>query len=55
MKIRKNLKLLDPHLKDMVILKNVIGNWWNHDILRTDSQISPLSGSIKTQVVKFIG
>ena len=33
---------------------NVIGNWWNHKILQTDSQISPVSGSIKEQVVTFI-
>ncbi len=34
---------------------NVVGNWWNHKILDADTQISPLSGSIKEQVVKFIG
>jgi len=34
---------------------NVIGNWWNHKILQTDSQISPVSGSIKEQIVTFIG
>ncbi|MDA9663771.1 hypothetical protein N9T25_00700 [Candidatus Pelagibacter sp.] len=33
---------------------NVIGNWWSHKILQTDSQISPISGSIKEQVVTFI-
>ena len=33
---------------------NVIGNWWSHKILQTDSQISPVSGSIKKQVVTFI-
>ena len=33
----------------------VIGNWWNHKILKAKQQISPLSGSIKNQVVKFIG
>ena len=33
----------------------VIGNWWNHKILESDHQISPLSGSIKEQVVTFIG
>ena len=36
-------------------LKNVIGNWWSHKILQTNSQISPISGSIKEQVVTFIG
>lgn len=34
---------------------SVIGNWWSHKILQTDSQISPVSGSIKKQVVTFIG
>ncbi len=32
----------------------VIGNWWNHKILQADKQISPLSGSVKDQVVTFI-
>ena len=35
--------------------ENVIGNWWSHKILQTNSQISPISGSIKEQVVTFIG
>ena len=33
--------------------KNIIGNWWNAKILETKTQISPLSGSIKKQEVKF--
>jgi hypothetical protein len=36
-------------------IENVIGNWWSHKILQTSSQISPISGSIKEQVVNFIG
>ena len=35
-------------------VENVIGNWWNHKILQAESQISPVSGSIKEQVVTFI-
>ncbi len=34
---------------------NVVGNWWNHKILQVDSQISPISGSIKEQIVTFVG
>ena len=34
---------------------SVIGNWWSHKILQTNNQISPISGSIKEQVVTFIG
>ena len=36
-------------------INNVIGNWWSHKILQTDSQVSPISGSIKEQVVTFVG
>ena len=36
-------------------LDNIIGNWWSHKILQTNTQISPISGSIKEQVVTFIG
>ena len=34
---------------------NIIGNWWSHKILQASSQISPISGSIKEQVVTFLG
>ena len=34
---------------------SIVGNWWNHKILEADQQISPLSGSIKNQIVTFIG
>tara|TARA_B100000902_G_scaffold213028_1_gene202569 strand:+ start:53 stop:730 length:678 start_codon:yes stop_codon:yes gene_type:complete len=34
---------------------NVVGNWWSHKILQTNSQISPISGSIKEQIVTFVG
>ncbi len=33
---------------------NIIGSWWNHKILQATSQISPISGSIKKQIVTFI-
>ena len=33
----------------------MIGNWWSHKILQANSQISPVSGSVKEQMVTFIG
>ena len=36
-------------------INNIIGNWWSHKVLQASSQISPLSGSIKEQVVTFVG
>jgi hypothetical protein len=35
-------------------VNNIVGNWWNHQILQANSQISPISGSIKEQVVTFL-
>ena len=36
-------------------LKCIIGNWWSHSILKATAQISPISGSIKEQVVQLVG
>jgi len=36
-------------------INHIIGNWWSHKILQAESQISPVSGSIKEQVVTFVG
>jgi len=41
--------------KGKASLDCIIGNWWNHKIFKAKKQISPLSGSIKEQVVTFIG
>ena len=35
--------------------ENIVGNWWNHRLLQTETQISPLSGSIKKQNIEFLG
>ena len=52
----KNQYLINgSSFKGKASLDNVIGNWWNYKILQTDSQISPLSGSVKKQEVKYMG
>ena len=51
---KKEFKIIGSSYVGNADLDSVIGNWWNHDILRVDSQISPLSGSIKEQVVKLV-
>ena len=33
----------------------MVGNWWNHKLLQVNSQVSPISGAIKEQVVTFLG
>ena len=52
---KKEFKIIGSSYKGNVSINSIVGNWWNHDILEADIQISPLSGSIKPQIVKFIG
>jgi hypothetical protein len=33
---------------------SVVANWWSHKLLQTKTQISPISGSLKEQVVQFV-
>ena len=33
----------------------IIGNWWSHSILKAAAQISPVSGSVKEQIVELVG
>ena len=35
-------------------INNIVGNWWNHKLLEAESQISPISGSIKKQIITFV-
>ena len=52
---KKKLVFEGSSYKGKADLDCVIGNWWNHKILKADKQISPLSGSIKDQIVTFVG
>jgi hypothetical protein len=40
--------------KGQADINNIIANWWNHKLLQSNSQISPISGSIKKQIITFI-
>ena len=58
LKFNKNNKKFDiegSSYSGEASIKNIIGNWWSHKILQAESQISPISGSIKEQIVSFIG
>ena len=58
LKLDKNNKKFDikgSSFSGEASIKNIIGNWWSHKILQAESQISPISGSIKEQIVTFIG
>ncbi len=51
----KKLDIKGSSFSGEASIDNVVGSWWNHKILQSDSQISPISGSIKKQVVTYIG
>ena len=53
-KDRKKFDILGSSFSGEASLENTIGNWWSHKILQSKSQISPISGSIKEQLVTFI-
>ena len=37
-----------------VDLDIVIGSWWNHKVIQSEKNISPISGSINKQTINFI-
>ena len=41
--------------KGFVDYDAVVGSWWNHNVLDANKQISPISGSVKEQIVNFQG
>tara|TARA_B100000886_G_C20293552_1_gene436532 strand:- start:77 stop:757 length:681 start_codon:yes stop_codon:yes gene_type:complete len=53
-KDKKKFDILGSSFSGEASLENAIGNWWSHKILQAKSQISPISGSIKRQLVTFI-
>ena len=53
-KLKENFNIIGSSYEGIADKENIVGNWWNHKILTTNSQISPLSGSVKEQEVIFI-
>ena len=51
----KKLNIKGSSFSGEASVDNVIGNWWNHKVLQSNSQISPISGSVKKQIVTFVG
>ena len=52
----KNKLLVDgSSFKGETSKENIIGTWWNHEIIKAKAQISAISGRIIEQNVEFIG
>ena len=53
--INKNLIIDGSSYKGEADKENIIGTWWNHEIIKSKAQISAISGRIIDQDVTFIG
>ncbi len=51
----KHLNIDGSSYKGKANLDNIIGTWWNHEIVKSPSQISAISGRIIDQKVTFVG
>ena len=51
---KKTFKIDGSSLKGALPSTALVGNWWNHSILQSETIISPLSGSLKFQEVYFL-
>tara|TARA_Y100001970_G_scaffold115090_1_gene143448 strand:+ start:1798 stop:2478 length:681 start_codon:yes stop_codon:yes gene_type:complete len=51
----KHLNIDGSSYKGKANLNAIIGTWWNHEIVKSPSQISAISGRIIDQKVTFVG
>ena len=51
---KKNFKINGSSFKGNLPSTALVGNWWNHNVLQSETIISPLSGSLKFQEVYFL-
>ena len=54
-KIKKLFEIDGSSFKGQTDENNIIGSWWNHEIIKKEIQISAVSGRILPQKVKFLG
>ncbi len=53
---KKNSLLIDgSSYKGPTNIENIIGTWWNHEIVKAKAQISAISGRVIEQTVTFVG
>ncbi len=53
---KKNLLFIDgSSFKGETDKTTVVGTWWNHSIINKNQQISPISGRLLPQKVKYLG
>lgn len=52
---KKKLNIDGTSFKGSTNLENIVGTWWNHQIIKTAAQISAISGRVIEQEVIFVG
>ena len=52
---KKILNIDGSSYKGPANIENIVGTWWNHEIIKSKSQISAISGRIIEQSVTFVG
>ena len=52
---KNNLYVDGSSYKGETDKNSLVGSWWNHEIVKNSKQISPISGRIIKQKVKFLG
>ena len=51
----KKFEINGSSFKGLTDASAIIGSWWNHEIVKNSKQISPISGRVIDQKVKFLG
>ena len=52
----KNELIVDgSSFKGKTSINNIVGTWWNHEIVKAKAQINAISGRVIEQNVKFVG
>ena len=54
-KQKKLFEIDGSSFKGETDVNNIIGSWWNHEIINKKTQISAVSGRVLPQKVKFLG
>jgi len=53
--IKGNLNIDGSSFNGKANQDNIVGTWWNHEIIKSKAQISAISGRIIEQTVTFVG
>ena len=53
--LKKHFEIDGSSFKGSTASNSIVGSWWNHEIIKKNTQISAVSGRILPQKVEFLG